>query len=77
MPFLVDLERQLRKVFMSGNRDGRNILCELLQIPGHVGAMQDDMACKLLQMPVDWPVPSLPPPGHQGESVVQTEGQGE
>ncbi len=77
MLLLVGLERQLRKVFKSGNGDGRDILCKLLQIPGCVGAMQDDVACKLLQMPGDWPVPPLPPPGHQGESVVQTEGQGE
>ncbi len=64
MPLLVDLERQLRKVFKSGNGDGRDILCNLLRIPGRVGAMQDDMARKLLQMPGDRPVPILPPPGH-------------
>ena len=47
-PLLVGLERQLRKVFKSGNWDGRDILCKLLQILGRVGTMQDDMACKLL-----------------------------
>jgi hypothetical protein len=64
MQLLVELERRLCKVFKSGNGDGKDILCKLLQIPGQVGAMQDDVAHKLLQMPGNQPVPSLPPPGH-------------
>ncbi len=75
-PLLVELEGRLREVFESGNGDGRDILCKLLQIPGWVAAMLDDMACKMLQVSWSWVIPIVPAQGCGREPMVQAEAKG-
>ena len=76
MPLLVELERQLCEVLKAGEGDGRDILCELLRIPGRVGAMSDDTACQLLQVPGNREVSSEDASGCGRESMVQAETKG-
>ncbi len=76
-PLLVELERRLRKVLKAGEGDGRDILCELLRIPGRLGAMSDDMARLLLQVPGNREVSSEDALGCRRESMVQAETKGE
>jgi hypothetical protein len=75
-PLLVELERRLRKVLKAGEGDGRDILCKLLRILGRVGAMSDDMARQLLQVPGKKEVSSEDASGLGRESMVQAETKG-
>ena len=50
-PLLVELVGRLREMLKSGEGDGRDILRQLLRIPGWAGTMSDGMACQLLRMP--------------------------
>jgi hypothetical protein len=52
-PLLVEMERQLRQVFSEGEGDGRDILCELLRIPGRISSLPEHMARGVLRMPGD------------------------
>jgi len=75
-PLLVELAGRLREVFKSGEGDGRNILCQLLRIPGRLGSMSDDMARQVLRVPGEGPVPHEDPPRCRGKPVVQAKEKG-
>jgi hypothetical protein len=76
MPLLVKLERRLREKLKAGEGDGWDISCKLLRIPGRVGAMSDDMARQLLQVPGNREVSSEDASGRERESMVQAETTG-
>ena len=50
-PLLVALERDLRQVWASSEKDGRDILRKLLRTPGRVSAMPKVLARRMLRMP--------------------------
>ena len=50
-PWLVGLEREMRRVQTTGETDGRDILCKLLRTPSRLASVSEDVARKLLQMP--------------------------
>lgn len=75
-PLLVELAGRLREVFKSGEGDGRNILCQLLRIPGRLGSMSDDMARQVLRVPGEGPVPHEDPSRRRGKPVVQAKEKG-
>lgn len=48
---LVEMERELRQVLDSSEGDGGHILRELLQIPGRISGVSEDVAHGVLRMP--------------------------
>ena len=64
---------RLREVLKTGEGDGGDILCELLRILGRVGAVSDDVARQLLQMPGNREIPTEDASGRGGKPVVQAE----
>ena len=75
-PLLVELAGRLREVLKSGEGDGRDILCQLLRIPGRAGTMSDGVAHQLLQMPREGTVSNEDTSRCSGESMVQAETEG-
>ena len=59
-PLLVDLDRRLRRMHESGEGDGRDILRELLRIPGRISSVSEGVARGLLHLPRHGEVPDVP-----------------
>jgi len=55
---LVAMERELRDVLSGGEANGGDIVRKLLQIPGRVASMLEDMARQLLRLPGSGPIPT-------------------
>ncbi len=66
MPLLVEVDRELRQVFSSGEGDGRDILHKLLQTPGRISGMSEGMVRGLLRMSGTGEVPYVPDNGRSG-----------
>ena len=59
-PVLVALDGKMREVLSTGESDGRDILRELLLIPGRVSSVPENVARGLLRMPGHGEVPDVP-----------------
>jgi hypothetical protein len=58
-PLLVDMDRKLREVLSSGEGDGRDILRQLLRVPGRISGVQEGVARGMLRMPGAGEVPNV------------------
>jgi hypothetical protein len=70
MPLLVGMERKLCQVLSLGEADGRDILCQLLQILRELACMPEDVAHRMLRMSGEGKVPAEDNNGGGGEPVV-------
>jgi hypothetical protein len=70
MPLLVGMERKLCQVLSLSEADGRDLLCQLLQIPRELACVSEDVARKMLQMSGEGKVSIEDNNGQGGEPVV-------
>ena len=71
-PLLVELARDLREVFASGEGDGRDILRKLLRVPGRIQSVSQRVARGVLHLPRTGTVPNGKALRRAGERMVQT-----
>ena len=71
-PLLVELARDLREVFASGEGDGRDILRKLLRVPGRIQSVSQRVARGVLHLPGTGTVPNGKALRRAGERMVQT-----
>ena len=71
-PLLVELARDLREAFASGEGDGRDILRKLLRVPGRIQSVSKRVARRVLHLPGTVEVPNDEAHRRAGESIVQT-----
>ena len=62
-PLLVDMDRRLRRMQETGESDGRDLLRELLRVPGRISRVSEGVARGLLLMPRDRKVSNVPSGG--------------
>ena len=55
----MDMDRRLRGMQATGKSDGRDILRELLRVPGRISSVSESVARGLLLMPRDREVPDV------------------
>jgi hypothetical protein len=70
-PLLVDMDRELREVLGSGEGDGRNILRQLLRLPGRLSSVSESVARGMIRMPRAGEIPNVPNNGRSRECVVK------
>ena len=70
-PLLVELDGRMREVLRTGEGDERDLLRELLRIPGRVSGVSADVARGMLRLPRCGEVPHVSGNGRGGECLVQ------
>ncbi len=73
-PLLVEMGRDLQRVFETGEGDARNILRKLLQLPKRLATLPQCVACGVLHLPGDNQIPDASNPGQGGKHLAQGRG---
>jgi len=69
-PILVEMARNLRSMLHSGEGDGRDILQQLLRVPGRVAAVSESVARGLLHLPGPGDIPDEGSEGRRGKCLA-------
>ncbi len=73
-PLLVEMGRDLWRVFETGEGEARNILQKLLQLPRWLATLPQRVACGVLHLPGDNQILNAGNPGRGGKHLAQGRG---